>query len=505
MASIALLLTFCATYFYFQDVVQHSATRTNNVLTSYFGANRSYSSIEPHSHTNCPSLQLASSALENNKVTTQLVPLMKTNYIKTFSIDQWRSSAFPAPVVLKSEVVRRAVDQSQSPGAWYTHKNVCVNSEDGSTRFPEAVSAEYVEISERLGLFNASIPFAPKPVNFTAIDEPGRAVHHLPGVTIIAQCWRSSGPNPYHYMFAMGKLFTLLHSSKPFRVDHVVLHQCPNPNQLPDFHKVVWKFIFDLGIRNGFFNVETSVHSLSGKTESGMDFFCMDHAEVAYSFWFIGSQGAPFAQAFRPFLWRYIDPELTSQSPRQTGLSPQLSQTDGSQCDACVKALRFGLYKRPSSDHNQRKITNDEEVFELFREFSRNVVVVSVSSVSSLEELYDQFNSFDVIVNSVGSHAMNFLLTDSSRYAVIDVWALEIENLSETVQDFVPYYAVSYPHLPEDPVLQQTAKTVVGSVHNTELHYDFMNANLIIDIPRLRGELQKAVAFVCNCSGTVEI
>ena len=162
-----------------------------------------------------------------------------------------------------------------------------------------------------------------------------------------------------------------------------------------------------------------------------------------------------------------------------------------------MKALRFGLYKRPSNDHNQRKITNDEEVFELFREFSHNVVVVSVSSESSLEELYDQFNSFDVIVNIVGSHAMNFLLTDSSRYAVIDVWALEIENLSETVQDFVPYYAVSYPHLPDDPVLQQTAKTVVGGV-TSELHYDFMNANLIIDIPRLRGELQ-AVAFVCNC------
>ena len=73
---------------------------------------------------------------------------------------------------------------------------------------------------------------------------------------------------------------------------------------------------------------------------------------------------------------------------------------------------------------------------------------------------------------------------------MIDVWALEIENLSETVQDFVPYYAVLIPIYRMTPCFSE-AKTVVGSVPDTELHYDFMNANLIADIPRLPGELQK--------------
>ena len=222
-------------------------------------------------------------------MTTQLVPLMKTNYIKTFSIGQWRSSAFPAPVVLESEVVRRAVDQSQSPGAWYTHKNVCVNSEDGSTRFPEAVSAEYVEISERLGLFNASIPFAPKPVDFTAIDEPERVVHHLPGVTIIAQCWRSSGPNPYHYMFAMGKLFTLLHSSKPFRVDHVVLHQCPNRINCLIFIRSFGSLYSIWAFAAAFFTWRPPcIHSLGIWSLEWI--FSAWITEVAYSFWFIGNK-----------------------------------------------------------------------------------------------------------------------------------------------------------------------------------------------------------------------
>ena len=99
----------------------------------------------------------------------------------------------------------------------------------------------------------------------------------------------------------------------------------------------------------------------------------------------------------------------------------------------------------------------------------------------------------------------NFIFTESTNFAVIDVWGAEIFPSGDW-NAIVPYYKESFPHVPVDPELRAITEKLVGSVHSDrELRTRIQNSDLIVDVTLLRAELRHAVERVCSCQYSFEV
>ena len=411
--------------------------------------------------------------------------------LETFQLKDWLSETHSAPTIRESSI--------KYPRAkWYTHDNTCVNNEDGSTRYwAEGFDREnYEKNVSAFSLEGTELPFRPSWLDMPSMNVNQTQVHHLRGKTLVSQCWRNSTPNPFHFLYAVGKLFSLFTSAKSQHFDHVVLHQCGNPLELGYFCEWMWKLVISFGVRRHFISQDTNFFATSKLPESSL--FCMDRADVAYNKW---DMGDPTALELK----RLVNSEVTSKTNFNHVQEEPLT-AENVTCKDCFSRLRFALYERPVGDASRRLITNKDEVFDLFREFSGKLHTVTVSKDTPIHEVSHKFNSFDILVTTHGSHMVNLIFTTRTRFSVIEVWGHEIfapNDANRVWDNIVPFYKTSFPHGSTDAdvekVIQNFDKTDFGQMRIV------LTSNIRVNIETLRPILQDAVENVCDCKNETSV
>jgi hypothetical protein len=400
--------------------------------------------------------------------------------LEHFQLKDWLSESHAPPTVRIS-----------STKGWHTHENICVNNDDGSTRYWVGGMAreKYEQNVSALSLDRTTLPFRPSWLNMSSMNSTQTQVHHLRGKTLVSQCWRNPTANPYHFLYALGKLFSLFTTSaKSQHFDHVVLHQCGNPLKLGYFCEWIWKLVISLGVRRHFISQDTHFFATS---TSKSTLFCMDHADVSYDMFAVDH---PEALDFK----RLVSAELTT-IVNLTDVQEPLT-AENITCKECFSRLRFALYERPVGDASRRLITNKDEVFKLFRDFSGRFHTISVSKATPIDEVYRKFNSFDVLVTTHGSHMVNLIFTTWTTFAVIEVWGNEVFSpLGEERiwGQVVPFYKTSFPHSSEDAEVEK----IIQNFDKTNISHSrkVKTANIRVNTDGLRLVLQDAAEDVCDC------
>ena len=435
-----------------------------------------------------------------NEQLEQFDKIRGTEKVVMFTPEIWvKQSLWMVPAVINA-----------SRSDWFTHSNVCIDQRDGTPLYWSLEDRDILKYEtdlSHLQLSKATIPFRPKYVNWTEElrSKPGKEVLYLKGKSLVVQCWRNGGPNPVHFMFAHGKLFdTFRFTLEPFRLDHIVFHQCGNPTQIGPFFQFVWELIRDLGTERGFIDNHTNFF---GTTSFPNRMFCMDSVEIAYHLWWIeGETGKDFARELMLHVGSVLPDEIKLKvlsRQKQFELSNNEENTVGSPCDRCVEKIRLSLYERPITDRNRRLLVNKDEIFDLFREYTSHVDTVTVGKDSTIAEVYDAFNSFDVLVTPHGSHMLNVLFTNSSRYALIEVTGSDLYSKADEVRHWssiVPYYDLTFPHTSTEAELQIIINNSSGPLGGGLHAQKVMQSNLIVNITLLRDVLQGALDYLCNCS-----
>ena len=388
---------------------------------------------------------------------------------------------------------------------WYRHENICVNDLDGTWFFPRN-SIGYEQQVTQLKLDLQTAAFRPTRMNVSEEAVRGKIVYHLPGKSLLVQCFRNPSPNPFHFTFMITKLFVFFYSRKSHikPLDFIVLHQCGEPTLLGKTNLMLWNFVMQFGMDKGHLDAGTKYFptSVAAPTlASRLDhFFCMDSVEVQYDLFWLTSQAL---SEMREKILEHIEEELVESEhvARATDLH-QAGHFGGETGESdCVSSLRLAIYERHGGS---RLLTNKEDIFTLFREFSNHTKIISISGDTSVDEVYKQFNSFDVLVTPHGSHMANLIFTRSKRFAVIEIvgrdfWSPASERLFW--QPVIPYYDMSFPHDSTDPSVQKLIDNVSAVYYpGNSGRAEIMKSNLVVNVTRLREKLSETARYICSTS-----
>jgi len=302
-----------------------------------------------------------------------------------------------------------------------------------------------------------------------------------------------------------GKLFDVFqYTANPFHLDHIIFHQCGDPNHIGRFFKFIWEFVGQAGIERGFIDNKTNFFDTSSFPAR---ISCMDSVEVSHSLWWIeGKTGKIFTRELMAYLGRILPETIKSEVlSRQKRYGPMPGDADnpGRACERCMSKLRLSLYERSAKDQARRLLTNKQDIFDLFHEITSNVGIISVSSNNSIEDVYDAFNTYDILATPHGSHMLNVFFTNSSNYALIEVTGAELFDKADDVRHWtsiVPYYDVTFPHASTDNEIQKIIDTSPSVVGDLQAQTRIKQSDLIVNITRLRDSLHGAINHLCNCS-----
>ena len=294
--------------------------------------------------------------------------------------------------------------------SWYRYTNICINGEDEYRYFSGNNNTFEADLA-RLGLkSNITPPYQSSPFSWEDFLPKDTESFYLTGTTVILGCWRikRDRPQPSHYMFGYGKLYALLNDeNKPFHINHVIFHQCPD-KRLGDFFNSVWQITYESGMRLGWFNSSTRFYTI-GK-DNVAPVFCVQRGLVDHSTGFsLGTNHNITVRAWRKDVNRF----LLSQSRVEHSNYPSLvSHTRGyGSHSSCGQQLKIGVFQRREGT-NLRLFDNLNDVLLLLKSFSEFVEVFTISSNSSFFEAATLFNKYDIIITPHGSHLTNGILID---------------------------------------------------------------------------------------------
>mmetsp|Transcript_4869 Transcript_4869/g.17411 ORF Transcript_4869/g.17411 Transcript_4869/m.17411 type:complete len:536 (+) Transcript_4869:359-1966(+) len=412
-------------------------------------------------------------------------------------------------------------------GPWFEHTNVCVDHVD-HVKYFEGEDMKYRQNATFTGASKAGTPHRPIPFpwlrgprsNDQLDDIAGYVedspVYVLKGKSLMLHCWRvHNNPHPLHYLFGYGAVLSVLFaSSSEFEtLDHVVFHQCPNPYQGGDFHKIIWEIILKESFAKKLFNSETRLY-----TTKSHQLLCMEHVED--NGWMDKQpyrsgpflEGPPYmgadAQIFQTWKTRFAE-YLEVCRPRAFAiLEEQLL------LDSHDTSPRIAIFQRQGDSRNGlRRFVNLLEVKTLARMYSKNVEAITVSAETKLEEIVSTFNSFDVLITPHGSQIVNLLFTiKPTKLAVVEVvgscqhYAFQLwlqhrfvytvsaghRSPSHEIQTTIDACEAGRQTTPCGPICADQSNCGINETicNAHDLNGVILSSDLIVDIEKLRTDLE---------------
>ena len=377
---------------------------------------------------------------------------------------------------------------------WYHHENICVDGSD-NIKFLRDSNDSYMERATELKLTIASGPLRPIELKWESFTEDTK-IQVLRGRVILLHCWRSTGHNPIHFTFGYGALFASMIASRSSEsaIDHVVLHQCPNPH-LNELFRAFWEVMLMEGYEKRLIDDSTSFHVVSDLSR----LVCMEKVtgnEWARPPWFGASESE--WNVWRGHLMRYLQIKF-----------PGLLERAVSRYHNTNSQKRIAIFQRKEAANGLRKYVNLLDVLQLVGRYTDEYEVITTTSETNLTRIIELFNSFDILITPHGSHIANVLFTLRDDVVIIETVGVCMNTFPMHWFDRRLHYVISSGHRSNENSVQQIIDECLNerdawclngdppsdSCHDGKAE-EVMRSDLIVDVRRLEKDLEQAHQFL---------
>ena len=371
--------------------------------------------------------------------------------------------------------------------SWYKHENICVDGSDG-IKYVDATNS-YVKLLEPRGMLNTTlISYKPVPLDNVENDS---LVYEATGNTALFHCYgvvSKSSNSPFHFLFGYGTLYRgILLGIVPKKLDNIIMHQCAEPFQSGYFYSTFWEILVRIGFERGVLTSNTRFFG----TGKGSPLICtkgtIGHEPAEKPYWF-GTYNEDM-NSFHQNLANYISLPLKEKLVAQRG-------SDGH--------ARIAIFQR-SGGQALRRYSNLEQIMGLVSSYDKYFQLITVNETTSLVDVVKIFNSFDILITTVGSHLANLHFSFTSKLVLIETVVFRQTNEHS---EWLRYsdrilHILSSMHHPADPILLPVAeKCWRERVGNSRVHsanctngdlFSLFNSDLVVDIETLRTDIHTAL------------
>ena len=396
-------------------------------------------------------------------------------------------------------------------------------------------------------LSGPDIPRAMKHADFVRLKN----VRHVPGESAAVNCYRcdEGTSNPAHYLMGYTRLFEGSLLRKVPKLTTLVFHQCM-PRRLFALGALYWKYVARRLTEAGRWYGEDATNLItiganldggwsagpSKMTQPGDDVTCFEslHADlwhtgsylldeedrrVWHSYSREASEGAHLHGSV-PVVWdtspatAITAPHILPPAPLNYTVHKRLR--DGSlaplECShACTDNLRIGVWHRTEGNH-MRRFTNEDDVVAMLQNYTRlPVKLYSLNSRTPAEEQMVKFAEFDLMVTTHGSQMTNMVFSKENA-TVVEVMAVPFDqSICSNAVAWSKVWIQSHGHTPATngqpnhrlvSVIYNITHGLVSSASASEngLEYEgYKNTDLIVDLERLKEDVELAIAKRCDC------
>jgi len=392
---------------------------------------------------------------------------------------------------------------------WVQVNNICLNGSDYVRSLSDLPRSDDLSVELKMaGINDVTDPFRVKSLDWDASTRSSAVILH--GNSIVVQCWRSPRPQPSHFMFAYGKLYSFFVTFNVSRdqeqynsLDNVVFHQCIRPDKAGEFFEVVWKIVRAAGHHSGALNSGTKYFTTSVIDTANI---CVRRAHISFDSpagLSLGRNSARVVDSWKSDVAHYLGTAVMAQ---ETNLSQSLSYN--STPSACAKHIRIRIFQRYEGNGGLRKFKNMDDVVELAKEFSLDTKIMTIGSKSTFLDAYRSFNDFDVLITPHGSHLTNgIFIKGTNTPSIIEVVGTCINlDFHNNLGEHFAIYKLSTGHSTQnediDKKIAQCERRASCSDFSTACSFGDVRMiamqDLVVDKRKLRSQLSQAVHVQCS-------